>query len=193
MKRVLLVVLALMIMSLGTSIVSAQTPNVQVFFDEWFGATHLDQCPPDTPGTVNGYLYVVASNFGMWMTAIEYAIVYPPEITYIGDITTGLSIGKSPSYAIFPETTGGIATSWPFAINAYFPVLVNKVFITFNCQLCYDTDIPITVVAHPGTGFLRAVRYPDGGYVSGVGMLSYICPTVPAEETTWGNIKALYN
>lgn len=185
MRKVLLVFSALLILSLGTSIVSAQTPNIQVFFDEYFGQTHLEQCPPDAPGTVLGQIYVVASNFNMWISAVEYGIAYPPQIGYAGDLTGGLDIGSSPV---------GIATSWPFPINGFGPVLVNTVTIIYNCQLCYEgPNIPIDVVPHPGTGFVRAVRYPENTLVSGVGMRSLICPTVPAEETTWGNIKALYN
>jgi hypothetical protein len=126
----------------------------------------------------------VASNFGMWMSAIEYGIIYPPQLLFIGDDTGGLDIGNSAS---------GIATSWPFPINAFSPVLVNKIKFFYLCQLCYETDIPIVVVQHPITGFLRAVRWPDNVLFNGVGLTSLICPTVPAEETTWGNIKALYN
>jgi hypothetical protein len=185
MRKVLFVFSALLIISLGTSIVSAQTPNVQVFFDEYFGQTHLDQCPPDAPMTKIDSFYVVASNFNMWVSAIEYGIVYPPQIMFIGDYSGGLDIGNS---------MAGIASSWPFPINGYNPVLVNKVTFMYNCQLCFEgMNIPIIVIPHPLTGFVRAVRWPDNGLVNGVGMTSLICPTVPAEETTWGNIKALYN
>ena len=184
MRKVLFVFSALLILSLGTSIVSAQTPNVQVFFDEYFGQTHLDQCPPDAPGTVVGNFYVVASNFSMWISAIEYGIAYPPEIGFLGDNTGGLDIGNSPT---------GIATSWPFPINGFGPVLVNTVAIIYNCQLCFEQDIPIVVVPHSGTGFIRVVEFGTNNLVNGVGMTSLICPTVPSEETTWGNIKALYN
>ena len=184
MKKVLFVFSALLILSLGTSIVSAQTPNVQVFFDEYYGVTHLDSCPPESPGTVTGYLYVVASNFNCWISAIEYMIEYPPDLLFTLDMTGGLNLGTSQI---------GLATSWTFPINGFNPVLVNKVMFTFNCQLCFEQDIPITVVPHPDTGFLRIVRWSDSALISGVGMTSLICPTVPAEETTWGNIKALYN
>jgi hypothetical protein len=186
MRKVLLVFSALLVLSLGTSIVSAQpTPNVQVFFDEYFGQTSLEGCPADAPGTVTGTLYVVASNFNMWISAIEYSIDFPPQIIFGGDDTGGLNIGSSPA---------GLATSWPFPINGYSPVLVNKVTIIYNCQLCFEgMDIPITVIPHLLTGYVRAVRWPDNTLVNGVGMKSLICPTVPAEETTWGNIKALYN
>jgi hypothetical protein len=187
MRKVLIVLAALMILSLGTSIVSAQpTPNVQVFFDQWFGKTALDACPPDAPGTVEGYLYVVASNFNCWIGGIEYMIDYPPEITFDADNTQGgLSIGDS-------ET--GLSTAWTFPLNGFSPVLVNRVTIIYNCQLCYEgPDIEITVVPHPVSGFVRCVRWTDNAIINGVGMKSLICPTVPTEETTWGNIKALYN
>lgn len=184
MRKVLFIFSALLILSLGTSIVSAQTPNVQVFFDEYFGQTHLAQCPPGAPGSVIDSAYVVASNFSMWISAIEYGIVYPPQLIFLGDDTGGLDIGNSGS---------GIASSWPFPINGYSPVLVNKIKFIYNCQLCFEQDIPIVVIPHPLTGFVRAVRWPDNNLFNGVGMTSLICPTVPAEETTWGNIKALYN
>jgi hypothetical protein len=189
MRKVLLVFSALLIISLGTSIVSAQTPNVQVFFDEYFGKTHLDQCPVDPPGTVIGNAYVVASNFNVWISAIEYAIQYPPQLIFAGDNTGGLDIGQSAANGL----NGGIATSWPFPINGYSPVLVNTVSFIFNCQLCFTQDIPIVVVNHEQTGFIRIATWPDNILVNGVGMKSLICPTVPAEDTTWGSIKALYN
>ena len=184
MRKVLLVFSALLIISLGTSIVSAQTPNVQVHFNEYFGQSHLGQCPPDPLLTKIDSFYVVANNFNMWMSAIEYQINFPMQIVPLGDNTGGLNIGSSST---------GIATSWPFPINAFSPVLVNKVTFLYNCQLCFTQDIPIVVVPHSVTGFIRAVRWPDNAVINGVGMTSLICPTVPAEETTWGNIKALYN
>ena len=182
MKKVLFVFSALLILSLGTSIVSAQTPNVQVFFDEYFGVPHLAECP-ETSGTT-GYLYVVASNFNCWISAIEYMIEYPSQLVFIVDLTGGLDLGTSQI---------GLATTWPFPINGFSPVLVNKVMVTFNCQLCFDPNIHVTAVPHPDTGFLRIVRWSDRALINGVGMLSTICSTIPAEETTWGNIKALYN
>ena len=182
MRKVLLVFSALLIISLGTSIVSAQTPNIQVFFEG--GTSVLDQCPAGPPGTVFGHMYVIASNFNMWISAVEYGITYPPQILFVGDNTGGLDIGNSQS---------GIATSWPFPINGYSSVLVNDVSFIYNCQLCNDHDIAVVVGPHPLTGFCRAVRWPDNVLINGVGLTSYICQTVPNEETTWGSIKALYN
>ncbi|NIM20512.1 MAG: hypothetical protein GTO51_09825 [Candidatus Latescibacteria bacterium] len=180
MRRVLIVVAALLIMSLGTSIVSAQVPYVEFVFSHRGGSA---DCPPDPPGTVLDSAFVVANNFGMWMSAIEYGVSYPPEIIFLSDNTTGLNIGSSDV---------GISTAWPLPQNAFDPLIVNEVKFLWNCQGCPETNIPIPVGPNTATGFLQAVRWPDNGLVSAVGMTSLICSTIPIEETTWGNIKALY-
>jgi hypothetical protein len=121
----------------------------------------------------------------MWMSAIEYKIVYPPEIAFIGDNTGGLDIGSSPI---------GIATAWTFPLNAFTTVLINQVSIIYMCQLCVGiSEVAIDVVPNPDSGQLRAIRWPSDEFVTAVGQRSLICTTVPAEETTWGSIKALYN
>jgi hypothetical protein len=123
----------------------------------------------------------------MWMQAVEYQVLYPPQIMWLADNTgTGINIGTSPT---------GIATAWPLPQNAFSSFAVNKVLFIYMCQLCYEgNNIPIVVVPNPTaiSGQVQAIRWPDGGTVYGVGMTSLICPTVPVEETTWGNIKALY-
>jgi hypothetical protein len=184
--RKVLVVSALLILVLGTSIASAQPiQNIQVYFtSEWgaYGKTTLDECP----GPVLGTLYVVASNFNMWMIGVEYKVEYPPEVTWLADNTGGISdIGDSPT---------GIATAWSLPQNAFVPFAVNEVTVLYNCTGCPRTDIPINVVPNPGalSGQVHAVRWPDNVLIPAVGMVSLICPTIPVEETTWGTIKALY-
>jgi hypothetical protein len=122
----------------------------------------------------------------MWMIAVEYQVLYPFQIIWLSDNTGGIDIGSSPV---------GIATSWPLPQNAFSPFAVNKVFFLYNCQLCYEgNNIPIDVVPSPTaiSGQIQAVRWPDNVVFAAVGMRSLICPTIPVEETTWGNIKALY-
>jgi hypothetical protein len=51
---------------------------------------------------------------------------------------------------------------------------------------------PCIVTAHPGTGFVGGVDYPNYDLVPAVGMTSLVCPTVPLEDTTWGKIKSIY-
>jgi hypothetical protein len=186
MRKVLVVVSALLILALGTSITSAQTPipNLQVYFtSDWgtYGAAQLQTCP----GFVVGTIYVVANNFNMWMSAAEYQVLYPPEVIWVADNTGGIDIGSSPA---------GIATSWALPQNAFVPFAVNTVTVLYNCAGCPTTDIPIVIVPNPGSisGQVQAVRWPDNSLIPAIGMTSLICPTVPAEETTWGSIKALY-
>lgn len=186
MRKVLVVFSALVILALGTSIVSAQPiPNIQVYFtSEWgtHGITAIEECPG--VGVLDT-IYVVASNFNMWMSAAEYKVEYPPEVVWIADNTGGIDIGSSPV---------GIATTWPLPQNAFVPFAVNKVYVIYDCVGCPRTDIPILVVPNPAaiSGQVQAVRWPDNALIFGIGMISLICPTVPVEETTWGNIKALY-
>jgi hypothetical protein len=186
MRKVLVVFSALVILALGTSIVSAQPiPNVQVYFtSEWgtHGITAIEECPG--VGVLDT-VYVVASNFNMWMSAAEYMVEYPPEVIHLADNTGGIDIGASDT---------GIATSWPLPQNAFVPFAVNAVTIMYNCVGCPRTDIPINVVPNPASisGQVQAVRWPDNSLITAVGMLSLICPTVPVEETSWGKIKALY-
>jgi len=191
MKKLVVSFLAVLLMALGVAWVSAAgpVPNVQVYFTSDYGAygkAQIPECPPNPPGTVFDSLYVVANNFNCYISAIEYQVSYPPQIIWLGDDTgTGLNIGSSPT---------GIATAWPFPQNAFVPYAVNKVKFIYNCQLCYDgNNIPITVLPNPGSGYLRFTQWPSNTLINAIGMVSLICPTIPVEETTWGNIKAIYN
>ena len=184
MKRGL--ILILLVTCFGVSIVTSQTPSVQVFFEYNGGnysGMHLDQCPPDPPGTVIDSFYVIANNFNMWISAIEYSIDFPQQLLFIAQHSGGLDIGT---------VITGIATAWPFPINGFEQVCVNKVTFLYMCHACNEIYIPIIVKTHPTTGFIRAVRWPDNIFVNGIGMISFICSVWPVEETTWGKVKALY-
>jgi hypothetical protein len=134
-------------------------------------------------------LYVVANNLAMWVSGVEYCIQYPPEILWFADRSGGLNIGSSPCVG---DGSGGIATVWPLPRNSYEPLIVNNVLFIWQREGCPFFNSPVKACANEQTGFLRATRYPDAVYVNMIGMLSLICPTCPVEETTWGNIKALY-
>ncbi len=181
MKKVLALVLALAVMGMMAQTVSAQVPFVQVYFDD------LAHTSKDCPGAGTlDTLLVVAHNFNIWMTAIEYSIQYPPSLTWLGDI--------SPSPVNLGNTPSGVATAFPTPLNAFQPVLVMQVLVNWECTTCGGTPEAVIVGPHPGSGFLRATRYPDNATVIGVGMTSLVCPgTVPVQETTWGQVKALYN
>jgi hypothetical protein len=186
MRKVLVILSALALLTVGTSLVQAQFPNVQVYFtSEWdaYGKTTLEECPGIG---VIGTIYVVASNFNMWMSSIEYKVQYPPYVVFLADNTGGIDIGSSDI---------GIATAWPLPQNAFVPLAVNKPTIMYNCEGCPCPNICFTVLPNPSapSGQVQAVRWPDNALIPGIGMVSYICPTVPAEDTSWGQIKALYD
>jgi hypothetical protein len=196
MKKVLVVVFAVV---LGVFAVqaSAQLPNVGVYFhhDGWGGYSQMAaDCPAAPAGTVVDQAYVVANNFNMWVVGIEYMIEYPVEVTWNADIIVSgqLKIGQSPT---------GIAITWQLPQNGFAQLLCQEVLFTWMCEEGYcgpdpmPNNIPWVVVPSPYSvsGQVQAVRWPDNGLVTGVGLTSLICPwTIPTEETTWGGIKAMY-
>ena len=182
MKKVLAVVLTVAFVSMWAYAATAQTPHVVVFFDENYTQTTA-VCGGNG---VTGTLYVVAVNFNMWISAIEYAVNYPPSILWLADIPkTPLNIGVTP---------GGVASSWGLPQNGFAPLGVMDVLFSWQCDDCSTSpNDPIVVATHPQTGHIRAARYPDNVLVDGVGLTSLVCPVVPVEDKTWGGVKALYD
>lgn len=183
MKVICSIGFVLLAVVLTSTLLHAETPSVRIYFDEAFTVVHKD-CPDEPPGTVLDSLYVVAEDFNLWFNAIEYMILYPPEILFESDVNEGLNIGTSAT---------GIATAWPKPFWEHKPNMVNKVIFTWNCQGSQEEGIPIQVVPHPQTGFIRAVEWWEHYFVYGVGMTGWIrASEVPVEDTSWGRIKALY-
>ena len=197
MKRFLVVVCAVVVcLSAATAHSQTAVPMVSVYFDEYFGVTGLEQCPTEPLGT----LYVVAENFNEWVQSIEYAIDYPVQITFLGDAVddaTQLKLGTSPVRPYDPDDIYGIAVTWQSRGNGFHPLLIQTAGVFFDCEGCSVQNIPIVVVQKPTAnalpdGLIRALRSPDQATLGAVGMTSYLCATVPVEETTWGAVKALY-
>jgi hypothetical protein len=197
MKRFLVVVCAVAVcLSAATANAQTAVPFVQVYFDEGWSVTNPESCPLAPAGTLTGTLYVVARNWNIWMQSIEYAIEYPPELVWLGDIVnpaTQLKLGDSPTTSL----SGGIAVTWRTRGNAFQPLLIQKASILWNCEGCFTQNITLRVVKHPSTAWpenwlVRGLESPTFAEVQGVGMASVVCPTVPVEETTWGGIKAQY-
>ena len=192
MKKILVVVCTAAF-CLGAASAGAQVapePYVQVYFDESRTVTGLLECPTDPVGK----LYVVAHNFNIWMTAIEYKIDYPPEVTLLGDsidLDRQLKIGNSAT---------GIAIVWQNNPgNAFEGLWLQEATVLYNCEGCQVQNITITVVKHPESDatmpnhLVRSLDRPDEADHWGVGLEARICATVPVEETTWGGIKAQYD
>jgi hypothetical protein len=181
MKRVFVIVVALGLIAFSAQMVGAQeVPYIMLYFDDLYTVGSED-CPGAQPDSA----YIVVKNLNMYLQAIEYQVLYPAEMVWIGDdVGTALAIGN---------TSIGIAESWPLPQNAYVPYSVAKVTFMWNCTGgCPVKNIPIVIVPHPDTFKLRAIRWPDLGEVPVIGMTSLVCATIPVEESSWGQIKALY-
>ncbi len=183
-KALLLIAIVFTIAITGTA--NAQ-PNITVYFDSGLTLA-ADNCPSAPVGTVPATLYVVANNFNAWITAVEFQINYPPQLLFVGDdIDTPVVLGN---------TAAGVSIGWATPKSCFGGTVLAKVNVIWFCNDCVgNEDAPVDVRAHPQQGlpFARAVEWPSQTTFDIVGMLSLICATVPVEETTWGQIKALYN
>jgi hypothetical protein len=95
---------------------------------------------------------------------------------------------------VIGNSANGVSLAWGTPLNAYGSVIMMRANCAWTCDGCEGNEnTPITVVANPNQGLLRALRWPDNASFDVVGMESRICATVPVEDTTWGQIKSLYN
>jgi hypothetical protein len=87
-----------------------------------------------------------------------------------------------------------VSLAWGTPLNAFDSVILMTSNCAWVCAGCAGNEnVAVDVVANPNMGLLRALRWPDNASFDVVGMRSLICATVPVEETTWGQVKALYN
>jgi len=183
MKKVLIVVFAVAIGLSGVA--NAQTPHVAVYFDHGLQYQQAD-CPGAPIGTVSQTLYVVANNFGLWLNGIEFQIFYPTQLMFLGDELIGdaISIGNS---------AAGIGIAFPTPVEAFVQAKVLKVTVLWMCNSCNpDIEYPMVVMPYPGQPWVRAVEWPNLNVHIGIGFTSLVCSTTPVQETTWGQVKALY-
>ena len=163
----------------------AQVPYIQIYFDEDLQRTTELHCPLVAPGTESGFLYIAAHNFNIEMSSIEYRVNYPLELSFYQDLIDS-------SYQVAGDSQSGIVISFPSPLDAHQTVLLQRVMFGWMCAACETIDIRTVVVPHPSSGKIRAISWPDSEEVEAVGMTAIVCPTVPANNSTWGHIKALY-
>jgi len=177
MRIATLVVVALMVTVVA---VSAQTPYIAVYFN-----AGLSQEAKDCPGFVSDTWYVAARNFNTFLSGAEFAIEYPLAVSWVADTNKpGATVGFTPT---------GISMGFALPQNGFSPVLLCNVVVMWNCDCCSNfLNSAVKVVANPFTGFLGVTDYPLYHAIPGVGLTSFICATVPAEDTSWGQVKALY-
>lgn len=178
MRIATLVVVALMATVVAAS---AQTPYIAVYFDQY-----LTQETKDCPGPMMDTWFVAAKNFNAFLTGAEFAIQYPAAVLYLGDANTPpVTVGN---------TQTGISMGFALPVNGFFDVFLCNVNVFWNCSSCVEPYLnnAVKVVANPVTGFLGVTDFPQYNTIPAVGLTSFICATVPAEDTSWGQVKALY-
>jgi hypothetical protein len=167
---------------LTVSVAGAQTPYIAVYFNHY-----LNQETAVCPGVgVVGTWYVAARNFNAFLSGAEFAIEYPPAVTWMADLNKpAASIGSTPA---------GISMGFPLPENGFYPVLLCTPQVLWMCDGCMDPYLNngVKVKANPMTGFLGVTDYPQFNPIPCVGLTAYICATTPVEETTWGQVKSLY-
>jgi hypothetical protein len=188
----------LLVLSALAPIVTAQTPYLQIYFDQ--GLTEESaNCPPAPVGTEIGTIYIVAHNFDAWLNAIEFRINYPPQMLWLGD-------QYGPNALNLGNTYEGIGLAWTIPFNAFVPNVIATAVFLWMCDDCASSNMNQVICfdVYPGSGYLRAVRWPDLELVYGQSGTAVICPTcgswvpcdqlpIPVERTTWGGVKALYH
>lgn len=169
----------------------AQVPTVQVYWDKGFTQTVIW---PQGVGVVDT-VYVVASNFNMFMSTIEFSIAPPTEYAvWSGDV-------HLPGSLHLGQSNTGVTITYPIPLNAFLPVAVMKYEITYlryGCPSICDVCPPVVydqilVEPHPYTGLIEAIEWNTYRAVQGAGMSTRVCPyPISTEHTTWGRVKSLY-
>lgn len=192
MKKALAGVLAVALAGVMAGSAIAQVPNVQVYFDPNYTQTQT-QCPGTPPFAGPPVdLYVVMNNWNMNITGVDFSISYPPALVWLTDNLpdplTSIAVGNSPT---------GIAIAYAncCAQNGFQPVLVLKPSVLWGACDCNQGPQAVVVGGYAPLGKTSpsAVRKEDFAEFSGVGMTSLICPGfIATEQSTWGQVKALY-
>lgn len=183
--RALALAFALVIVMVGAA--SAQIPFIAVYFDQYYSVEALPPppCSDPCPGIgVIDYLWIALANANAYVTGVDFKVAYPPEMIWMADIgTQPVTIGT---------TNTGFSMGWALPQNGYNVVPICQVKFMWNCDFCPAPNIPVTVVQNPFTVFLGYSDFPNYQLYPAVGLTALICASVPAEETTWGQVKALF-
>jgi hypothetical protein len=187
MKKALAVVLATLLIGVCTGGALAQVPFVQVYFDADYNDT---QSPCKNPGS-SSHLYVAALNLNALVSAMDYKILFPAALMYVGETPNA-----GPNDPVIGNSEIGIAIAWQIFKNGYETILLSDVIVdwTGDCD-CLQGPQALRVVGYDDvySPNPKAVAWPASNEIECVGMLSLICPGgVSTETTTWGGVKALY-
>jgi hypothetical protein len=192
MKRALAGVLAIAFVGLLAAGATAQVPFFQVYFDDDSNGTYgKTQSVCGEVATLTS-LYLVAQNWNMLVTAVDYQVFFPQALLYSSETYPNVPGGTLP----IGNSHDGAALSWGLPRNGFLPLLLATISAYWT-GLCDCAAGPQAIVVGPypesGVNSPQGVRWPDYTTFPAVGMTSLICPgPVATQETTWGGIKALY-
>jgi hypothetical protein len=166
--RAPLVLCGLVLMLISTGLIPAYaTGRIALYFDQELTQV-WEECPDAPPGSVLDTLYVAISGFTSPVEGIEYRVLYPPEITWVGDVYSDRGL-------VIAATSYGISMAFFEPLDAYNPIIIQEIIIIWNCDECEPyNSIPIELTAHPATGYLRAVT-SDLVFEDVVGYPGWIC------------------
>lgn len=187
MKKALAVVLAMLLIGVCTGGALAQVPFIQAYFDADYNDT---QSPCKTPDSGSS-LYVAALNLNDLVSAVDFKVLFPPALLYVGE-----AVNAGVNDPVIGNAEIGEAIAWQLPKNGFETLLLTRVFVvwTADCD-CLQGPQPVRVVGYDDlySPHPTAVRWPGGSQFECVGMLSLICPGgVSTATTTWGGVKALY-
>jgi hypothetical protein len=183
--RVLALAIALIVLACG--IASAQIPFIAVYFDPAYQVEGLapPPCANSCPGIgVPGELWIALVNANKFVTGVEFMVEYPIQIQWLADVDVQpVTVGTTPT---------GFSMGYPLPQNGFEAVDICRVLFLWQCDRCEVADIEIVVLPNPSTGFLGFTDFPNFIRYPAAGLTSLICACVPAQETSWGKVKALY-
>jgi len=188
MKKALAGVLAVALAGVMAGSAIAQVPNVQVYFDPNYTQTQA-QC--GTPGSPT-QLYVVMNNWNMNVTGVDFSISYPPALVWIVD-----ALPLPEFMSVIGDSPTGVAVAWAntWEPSGFQPILALKPLVIWGACDCNQGPQPLVVGGYTPANKLvpTAIRREDFAEFSGLGMTSLVCPGfIATEQSTWGQVKALY-
>jgi hypothetical protein len=133
-----------------------------VYYDE-----DLSMRAMECPGPGVGTLYVVAEGFDRFLTGVQFAIDYPPSMTWLADLDTPpVTVGSTPT---------GISMGFALPENGFDPIQCMRVMVIWDCTDCSMENERWGVVAHPLFGGVWATDWPNFEMVEAVGRTSVVC------------------
>jgi len=178
--------IAIMVLLLPAALFAGQT--IGIWFDYRAGMTYS----PMPHESFVGYVY--ADNANCYISGIEFALSpIPPTVYYDGyEVPEGaLSIG---------DPIVGVGISYFPPLNGYYPGYneLCKLHFTAEEDWCYQyggtlVNVPLQIIPHPETGFVRGTCYPENNFFDLTGLMSYLCPEgIGTKPASWGAIKSLF-